>query len=916
MRKFLLLLAIEIVLGILLWRCAVSAQARTPERPAQLTPIAWQRQLIDARGFAGQSSDLVLDQNGHPHIIFWRSEGTSSILYYARWDGVTWIKERVDNRFRVGNEVSIAIDDQQRPHVVYQDSINQDLYYAFREASGWQRSRLLDQGVVGRFNNVALTNTGLAISYLDETQGALKVIFGTAGTFNFGAPQFVAQTTTLDQHGLAVNSLGRPGITYHDSSSGDLMLATRNINGTWSIETVADFADVGRTSSLIYDSSDIPHVTGSVLYQGRYFLNYYAKNGASWVEESVAADVNLNLGRFHEMTLDQSDRPVVAYINQTQNQLMLARRESPHTWQIETVDTLDISRVGGIGVDAANQPIMSGYQRSFGDLIVFSGGNDWQTRIVYDNNAQPNYRPSLALNGHSPAVAFHTEATQPDSAQLVTWDGYSWADDVVAPDADAAVTTPVVFAADGQPRIAYYRTSTRQVMYATLVNNVWQAVPVATLPVGTTMGPDLVLMLAGQQEDPTLAFSIYDGTAVIKVMRGIDGVWREGTLPVPGQSAPLTPLSADYHVGGAVGVAYFNPVNNTINEARFDGQWQESIVANGVQATAISTTVARHRRSNGTPFNSPTITYYDANTGQIIYARLADVSTWIPRVVATPSSQVNSLATVFIGNSTVRPRIAVVTVDNTVRLFGADSRDFFWSEETVVAAGAAVRSHVNLAMGDRERLTYLENGVVMHAFRTATTRAPVVPGEDSNGMVGLLKSQCMCLLSAEYCGRLLWDPRPDARSGLQAAAITAPFNEDGADMAALTKIFEATPEGQAFLDTYITHDLELTFILASDPSLTWDAFRTLENLMPGLSAFTKGQGSLVVIDQALMDQALDIWQRVEAEASPGLAAVINQYLTDTNNLQLYVGMTFDEWAATLGVNPPAVQKTFLPVVLR
>lgn len=150
----------------------------------------------------------------------------------------------------------------------------------------------------------------------------------------------------------------------------------------------------------------------------------------------------------------------------------------------------------------------------------------------------------------------------------------------------------------------------------------------------------------------------------------------------------------------------------------------------------------------------------------------------------------------------------------------------------------------------------------------------------------------------------------------QVTAVTGAINNDGPVFGALTQLFLATPEGTAFVDTYFVHDYELVAILFNDPLLTYDAFRTLENLTPGLTAFTQGRGSQVIIDQALMDQALDIWQRVAAQASPALAGVINQYLTDTNNLQDYVGLSFDEWAATLGVAPPDPLTVYLPMVRR
>ncbi|MCA9925198.1 MAG: hypothetical protein KC421_22645, partial [Anaerolineales bacterium] len=740
------------LLGTLLSRQMAQAQTKG-NAAAAFELINWQRQVVDTRGFAGQSSDLVLDADGYPHVVYLRSEGPGSHVFYMRWDGVTWQKEIVDDVILAGNQVSIALDAQQQPHVTYQDAHNQDLYYAFRDGSGWHTARLIDQGVVGRFNNIVLTNLGIAVTYLDETQGEIDVIFGAVDSLAFSPPQRVAQTTTLGQHGLAVNSQGWPRVSYHDSVNGNLMLAAYQINGTWSTATVADFGDVGVTSSLAYDSSDTPHITASVLYGNRYFLNYYTFTGSSWLDEGVAADVNLSVGRYHALALDGNGRPVVAYVNDTEHSLMLARRESAYNWQTETIDTYNVTRVGGIGVDAADNPIVSYDESNYGDLIVSGGGSDWQTRIVYDNNAQPNHLPALALNGHTPAAVFHTEASQPDSVQFAGWDGAAWADDLVTLGADTAVSTSLVYSANGRPHAAYYQPATRQVMFARLVNNIWEAAPAVTLPAGTAVGPDLVLMLVGQEEYPTLAFSIYEPSsgAALVLAQAVDDNWTQMTLPVAGQTTPLAPLAADYHYGGGVSIAYFNSANNTANEAFFDGAWHETVVANGVQVTALDTAVSRRRLDNGNPFNMPTIAFYDANANQIVYLRREDGTTWAPRVVTAPAGSVESLAITLIGNATTRPRIAAVTADNAVRLFHADGESFMWVAETVVAAGTAVRSHVNLAFGDRERLTYLEDGVVMHAFRSATSQAPVVPGEADNFMVGMQKSICHCFMAPSWC---------------------------------------------------------------------------------------------------------------------------------------------------------------------
>lgn len=885
--------------------------------------VNWQRQLIETRGSAGQNSDLALDANNNPHIAYVRGEGTTSQLLYAHWDGVTWQKELVDRDILVGNNVSLLLDAQQRPHIVYQDSHNQDLHYAYFDGTSWQKALLVQTGTVGRFNNIALTSAGLAITYLDETQGGIYIVFGAVDGLTFGQPRRVATTSTLAQHGLAVNSSGFPRVSYHDSVNGDLRLATYLNNTTWTTELVADFANIGVTSSLAYDSSDQPHIAATTFYEGRYILSYHTRSNGSWVEETVAADVNKSLGRFHALDLEGNGRPVIAYVNDTDSTLLLARRVSADNWQTETIDSYNVTRLGGLGLTSEGTPFVSYYENLYADLIVSGGGPDWQTRLVYNNLSQPNHFPSLALNGHTPAVGFHTESSQPLSIQFTPWNGAAWPAQIVELGADQTIMAPLVYAGNGQPYMAYYNAASREVRLTTLTTNIWVEETAVTLPAGMTLGPDLVLLLVGQEAYPTLAFSTYSAAegARLVIAQKFDGGWDSTATAVPNHTAPISPLSADYRYGGSVGIVYANSVTNSVHEAVYDGQWLDTVIASGVAATDVATAVSRRRLEDGTPANTPTAAYYDATANQLVYLEKdANTQTWAAHPVGTPAAPVESLALALLNNAATRPRLAVITTDNAVRLFSADGDSFSWTEESVVAAGTAVRAQVNLAFGDRERLTYLENGAVWHAFRTATTLAPVVPAESDGIAGGLHPSFCICLFSFSWCAEQNALGRPSgagaAEKAVEVTAVTGAINNDGPVFGALTQLFLATPEGTAFVDTYFVHDYELVAILFNDPLLTYDAFRTLENLTPGLTAFTQGRGSQVIIDQPLMDQALDIWQRVAAQASPALAGVINQYLTDTNNLQDYVGLSFDEWAATLGVAPPDPLTVYLPMVRR
>jgi hypothetical protein len=138
---------------------------------------------------------------------------------------------------------------------------------------------------------------------------------------------------------------------------------------------------------------------------------------------------------------------------------------------------------------------------------------------------------------------------------------------------------------------------------------------------------------------------------------------------------------------------------------------------------------------------------------------------------------------------------------------------------------------------------------------------------------------------------------------------------DDAIFDAMTNVFAASAAGRTYIELYNQHSGEMGQLGLNDPGLLWDAFGTLQNFLPGLEALVTGRGHELVVTQAMVDDALDIWQRLAAAGSPGLAAAVNAELAKSNNLQDFVGMSFDAWARAIGVQPPA-KVTYLPVVGR
>ena len=120
----------------------------------------------------------------------------------------------------------------------------------------------------------------------------------------------------------------------------------------------------------------------------------------------------------------------------------------------------------------------------------------------------------------------------------------------------------------------------------------------------------------------------------------------------------------------------------------------------------------------------------------------------------------------------------------------------------------------------------------------------------------------------------------------------------------MTAVFSGTSGGQYYIDRYRQHAAELRQIALSDLGLMWDAYQTLQNFMPGLEALVTGNGDSVMVTQEMADQAADIWQRLVAAAGPDLADLIHYEMARHNNLQDFVGQSFQEWFVDISADPP------------
>jgi hypothetical protein len=325
--------------------------------------------------------------------------------------------------------------------------------------------------------------------------------------------------------------------------------------------------------------------------------------------------------------------------------------------------------------------------------------------------------------------------------------------------------------------------------------------------------------------------------------------------------------------------------------------------AGGDDTLTLGPPLDAHWRSSEDDFGGPMVAYHDSGGGEI---RLTwGVSIGVPIGFLWQSdaavSGVSALQGIALrGLFGRRAVIAFGEYPSGLRLASGEIYSTFLSGFTVENVDLAPASRISMDVLDREWISYraggLGDGVLKVAFRTENPYATY-----------FALSPCV-------------ETAPLALSGLPALqGVTPSLASDERDdltiLRGLRDFMAQSAEGVRLIGLYYTHSPETGMMGVASPELAADALSVIRDFLPGFREVVNGGGQQAQITQGMIDRVNSVWDRLVADGSPELAMAIEGERMRHDGLQDFVGMTFRQWAITLGIAPSPDVNQLIEIIL-
>ncbi len=322
---------------------------------------------------SGVKPVIALDNTDAPSVAWiFEAIGEGFVAYASSAEG--WERESavegyfygpIDLDFDPSDTPNIALHDHQADSF---DTELGDLVRVYRDGSGWVKDTASDDGHDGWDSTLTIGADGVVhAAGVDPAQfGRQEGIeyYRNAGegweVTAIGSGPIPYQYNV----GLALDPTGSPTLTYYNDVDGDLQFASLN-GDSWTIQTAASDGNVGKHSSLAYDSQGRANVTffeqtsaseGNILFA--------VNDGGAWTLETVGslgAYSDGNARRNSSLAFDSQGRTHVAFSDTTGVWYSVRGESGWETEQIVTAD-LPLGQLVSLVLDGADVPHLVFYE--------------------------------------------------------------------------------------------------------------------------------------------------------------------------------------------------------------------------------------------------------------------------------------------------------------------------------------------------------------------------------------------------------------------------------------------------------------------------------------------------------------------------------------------------------------------------
>jgi len=290
----------------------------------------WEVRILREGYFYGPIG-LAYSPDGTPNIVVHDHQADNfdpdlGDLVRLFWDGSTWVEDIAANLGHDGWDATVAVGADGVIHAAGVDPAQfgrtEGVEYYRNDGSGWTVTEIGSGPIPYQYNvALALDSSGLpAVTYYDDTDQDL--IYASLDNGSWSLEPAATEGNVGKYSSLAYDSEGRPAATFFrqtGSTEGEIVFASRDEDG-WTLETIGGLDafsenNARRNSSLAFDSKGRAHVA----FSDTEGVWYGVRGDSDWDVIQIV-EASLPLGQLVSLVLDSDDRPHLGIYEVTQSQ--------------------------------------------------------------------------------------------------------------------------------------------------------------------------------------------------------------------------------------------------------------------------------------------------------------------------------------------------------------------------------------------------------------------------------------------------------------------------------------------------------------------------------------------------------------------------------------------------------------------